>query len=87
MTIERGVGYLSVDQINFGNSNPQEIVVDALFSAVSNVALKVEKVRVGENTDFDRINVNFDTDGTVEPQEVVDYALNSIIETFQKIQG
>lgn len=87
VTITRGVGYLSVDQINFSNSNPQEIVVDALFSAVSNVALNVEKVRVGENTDFDRINVNFDTDGTVDAQEVVDYALNSIIDTFQKIQS
>lgn len=87
VTLERGAGYLSVDEINFGNSNPQEIVVDALFSAVSNVALNVDKVRVGENTNFDKITIDFTTDGTVEAAEVVNYTLSSVIEMLQKIQS
>jgi DNA-directed RNA polymerase subunit alpha len=87
LTIERGVGYLSVDQINFSNSNPQEIVVDALFSSVSNVSLNVEKTRVGENTNYDKVIIDFITDGTVEPEEIVDYSLDKVIETFTNIKS
>jgi DNA-directed RNA polymerase subunit alpha len=85
--IEKGVGYLSVDQINFNNSNPQEIVVDALFSSVRNVALNVEKVRVGENTNFDKIIIDFETDNTVEAEEIVKFSMDTIIDIFEKIRS
>ncbi|NJK71263.1 MAG: hypothetical protein HC932_03350 [Thermales bacterium] len=63
------------------------MMVDALFSPVSNVSLKVEKVRVGENTNFDKIEIDFETDGTVEAQKVVDYSLDLIIDNFVKIRS
>lgn len=87
VTISRGVGYLSVDQIDFNNSNPQEMVVDAMFSAVTNVALNVEKVRVGENTNYDKISIDFDTDDTVEAESIVDFTMKTVIDLFQKIHS
>lgn len=87
LTVSKGVSYLSVDQIDFNNSNPQEIVVDALFSAVTNVALNVEKVRVGENTNYDKISIDFDTDGTIEPNSIVDFTMKTVIDLFQKIHS
>ncbi len=86
--ISRGIGYLSIDDIDFSaNTNPNQVIVDSLFSPVSNVSLNVEKVRVGENTNFDKVAIDFQTDGTVEAKEIIDYSLNLIIDRFTKIQS
>jgi DNA-directed RNA polymerase subunit alpha len=86
--VNRGVGYLAVEEINLGSStNPQEIWVDALFSPVTNVSFEVEKVRVGDKTNFDRIEISFDTDGSVEAKAIVEYALNLAVDLFSKIKS
>jgi DNA-directed RNA polymerase subunit alpha len=84
--ISRGVGYLPVEKINYANNvNPQNILVDALFSPVSNVKLAVEQVRVGDRTDFDKLDLSFDTDGSVNGKETMEFALNLIKEFFNQI--
>jgi DNA-directed RNA polymerase subunit alpha len=86
--IARGVGYLSSDDIDFSsNTNPNQIMVDALFSPVSSVSLNVEKVRVGGDTNFDKISIDFETDGTVDAQDVVNYSFDLVIDTFTKIRS
>jgi len=84
--IARGHGYLPVEDVNLSQSkNPQDILVDALFSPVTNVGFEVDKVRVGDNTNFDKIIINFDTDGTVKGSDVVKYALNLTQNLFSNI--
>jgi DNA-directed RNA polymerase subunit alpha len=84
--ISKGIGYLSSDQIKFAsNTNPHDIYVDALFSPVSNVSQNVEQVRVGDKTNYDMIDLSFVTDETVPAKEIVEYALNLSINTFQNI--
>lgn len=86
--ISRGTGYLSVEKLNLGdNPNPQYIIVDALFSPVTNVGLEVEQVRVGEMINFDRLELTFETDQTMEAEEIVKYALNLNTELLQKISS
>ncbi|GAB4144616.1 MAG: DNA-directed RNA polymerase subunit alpha [Patescibacteria group bacterium] len=84
--LEKGIGYRSNDDIETLESpNPMNIAVDTLFSPVSNVSLMIDQTRVGDKTNYDKLVLEFNTDGTVEPKTVVDYALELIIDTYQKI--
>ena len=86
--ISRGTGYLSVEKLNLGdNPNPQYIIVDALFSPVTNVGLEVEQVRVGEMINFDRLELTFETDQTMGADEIIKYTLNLNTELLQKISS
>jgi len=86
--ITRGVGYLPVEKINFaGNLNPQDILVDALFSPVTNVALNVEKVRVGERTDFDKLELKYTIDGSQTGVDIANFALDFVGDLFKQIHS
>lgn len=58
------------------------IPVDAVFSPVRKVNFHVEKVRVGQATDFDRMVLEVWTDGTVDPVDAVGQAANILIDQF-----
>ncbi len=84
--ISRGIGYLSIEEINLAdNTNPQDIYIDASFNPVTNVALNVEQVRVGEKTNYDKLEITFETDKSIEAQEVVDFVFSNLIDLFNKI--
>ena len=83
--ISRGVGYLSMDDVNLSNNkDARQILVDTIFSPVVNVSLDVSKVRVGDKTNFDKIDISFDIDKTVSAQEVVNYAFDILIDIMNK---
>ncbi len=86
--ISRGVGYLSVDEINLAaNTNPQDIYVDATFSPVTNTSYEVEQVRVGDKTNYDKLSINFETDNSIQAENVVKLALELVIGMFSNILG
>ena len=79
--IVRGVGYLSIDDINLSdNKDARQILVDAMFSPVTNVSLDVSKVRVGDNTNFDKLELNFDIDKSVSATDVSNYAFDILLD-------
>jgi DNA-directed RNA polymerase subunit alpha len=83
--IVRGVGYLSIDDINLSdNKDSRQILVDAMFSPVTNVSLDVSKVRVGDNTNFDKLVLNFDIDTSVSATDVVNYAFDILLNLFNQ---
>ena len=69
--IEKGLGYESRESRKKPSSHPQErleigvIPLDAIFTPVKRVAFRVENMRVGERTDFDRLFLEIETDGTI----------------------
>lgn len=86
--VSRGVGYLPAEKINYAaNINPQNILVDTVFSPISNVKLAVEQVRVGDRTDFDKLELTFETDGSINGKEAIDFVLNLITELFSQISS
>ncbi len=86
--VSRGVGYLSMEDIDLAaNPNPKHILVDALFSPVTNVTLEVDKVRVGDKNNFDKLSIKYTTDETVSGQEVAEYALKLITDLFANIHS
>jgi DNA-directed RNA polymerase subunit alpha len=70
LTVERGRGYLSADK-NKGTGAIGVIPIDAIFSPVRRVAFTVEPVRVEQSTDFDRLVIEIETDGSLTPREAV----------------
>ncbi len=69
-----GVGYTSMDDINLSdNKDTRMILVDSVFTPVTNVAMNVDKIRVGDKTNFDKLSINFDIDQTVSAEEVINY--------------
>jgi DNA-directed RNA polymerase subunit alpha len=86
--VSKGVGYLPLERINLGeNNDPRKLLVDALFSPVANVMLKVEDVRVGDMTNHNRLTINFETDGTVSADEIIQIALDINIDRLNKIRS
>ncbi len=70
LTVERGRGYLSADK-NKRSGAIGIIPVDAIFSPVRRVAFTVEPVRVEQSTDFDRLVLDVETDGSLTPREAL----------------
>jgi DNA-directed RNA polymerase subunit alpha len=72
--IENGKGYVRAAQNRPSDAPIGLIPVDALFSPVRKVAYKVENARVGQVTDYDKLIMTVETDGTVTPEDAVAYA-------------
>jgi len=70
LTVERGRGYASADK-NKRSSTIGVIPIDAIFSPVRRVAFTVEPVRVEQSTDFDRLVLDIETDGSITPREAL----------------
>ena len=82
LTVGRGRGYLSSDAQTAG-STIGVIPIDALFSPVRRVSIEVEPVRVEQSTNFDRLIIDIDTDGSVSPRD----ALASAADTLRTLVG
>ena len=70
LTVERGRGYVSADR-NKRSSTIGVIPVDSIFSPVRRVAFIVEPTRVEQSTNFDRLVLDIETDGSISPREAL----------------
>lgn len=71
LTIRRGRGYVSADDNKRPGTPLGVIPVDSIFSPVTRVAYSVEPARVGQRTDYDRLTLEVETNGAVEPDAAV----------------
>jgi DNA-directed RNA polymerase subunit alpha len=74
MTVERGKGYIPAERNKHEGQPIGVFPIDAIFSPVTKANFLVEKTRVGQSTDFDRLNLEVWTDGTITPEEAVSSA-------------
>ncbi len=74
LTVERGKGFVSADRTRRDDQPIGSIPIDAIFSPVRRANFVVEKTRVGQSTDYDRLNLEVWTDGTINPEEAVSTA-------------
>lgn len=81
LTVERGVGYLAAERTE---ALPIGVIaVDAIFTPVRRVNYWVESMRVGQMTNFDKLTIEIETDGTITPEEALSRAARILIEQFQ----
>ncbi len=79
MTIGRGRGY-SPSEDNKSPDQPIGVIpIDSIFSPVRRVAYSVEQARVGQRTDYDKLTLDIETDGSIDPQAAMREAAEILI--------
>ena len=83
LTVESGKGYVP-GHLNRPEDAPIGLIpVDALFSPVRRVSYKVENTRVGQVTDYDKLTMEVETDGSISPEDAVAYAARILQDQLQ----
>ena len=81
LTVERGVGYLAAER---AEPLPIGVIpVDAIFTPVRKVNYTVENTRVGQMTNFDKLTIEIETDGTITPEEALSRSADILVRQFQ----
>lgn len=80
--VEKGLGYEPVERRKKQKMEIGVFALDAIFTPVRKVAYRVENMRVGERTDFDRLHVELETDGTIAPEEAFFQACQILVDHF-----
>ncbi len=83
MTVETGMGYVPATHNREEAALIGLIPVDALYSPVRKVAYKVDNTRVGQATDYDKLSMEIETDGTVSPEDAVALAARILQDQLQ----
>ncbi len=82
LTAERGVGYRSAER-NKKSDTIGVIPIDSIFSPVRKVAYRVESTQVGQRTDFDKLVLDVETDGSITPAEGISSAGGTLRNLFE----
>ena len=85
-TVERGRGYDPSDE-RVNNLPIGELPVDAIFSPVLRVNFDVGSARVGQSTNYDRLELEIWTDGTIAPEDALAQSGKILIDQFRLIAG
>ncbi len=85
--VERGLGYSAVEGRKEGRLNIGTIAIDAIFTPVTKVNFVVEDMRVGDRTDYNRLRLEVETDGTISPSSAFHKASNVLKDHFDKISA
>ena len=84
--IEKGIGYSLRESRTKEKLGIGEIAIDAIFTPMKKVSYRVENMRVGERTDFDRLFLEIETDGTIMPEEALSQSAEILINHFAVIK-
>lgn len=85
LTVKRGLGFLPVEQQQREEKEIGTIAVDAIYNPVRRVNFKVDNMRVGKRTDYDKITMEIVTDGSVTPQDAYKQATKVLIRQFEAV--
>lgn len=85
LTVERGRGYVPVEERQKEKLPIGVIAVDAIFSPVTMVNFSVDDVRVGQRIDFNKITMAVETDGSITPEQAVKNASEILLDHFKII--
>ena len=83
MTVQAGKGYVPASLLKAEDAPIGLIAVDAIYSPVRKVAYKVDNSRVGQQTDYDRLTIQIETDGSVGPEDAVGLAARILQDQLQ----
>lgn len=83
LTVARGRGYVSAEINKIPGTAIGVIPIDSIFSPVRRVTYSVESTRVEQRTDYDRLILEIETDGSLTPNEALSAAGRTLVELFQ----
>ena len=82
LIIEQGRGYVPVEAREVHNTEVGMLSIDAIYTPVKSVYFDVTNVRVGQITNFDKLSMTLETDGSISGEEVMDIASHILVDHF-----
>ena len=87
MQVERGLGYVPKEVVQKERVDIGTIALDAIFSPIRRVNYEVENMRVGDRTDYNRLRIFIETDGTLPAREALEKSIEIMIHQLKAIIG
>lgn len=82
--VDKGRGYVEAEAHLVDRSLPVDLVrIDAIYNPVRRANFTVAETRVGQRTDYDRLALSVETDGTISPEDALSYAAALVQEHFR----
>ena len=86
-TIERGLGYVPREMLTKEKVDIGTIALDATFTPIRRVNYEVENMRVGDRTDFNRLKILIETNGTISPRAALEQSIEIMIHQLKSVVG
>jgi len=86
-TVNRGLGYVAREVHQKEKSDIGSIALDAVFTPIRRANYEVENMRVGDRTDYNRLRLFIETDGTMSPKEALEQSIEIMIHQLKAITG
>jgi len=87
LSVRRGRGYLPTEAREKEKLEIGTIAIDALFTPMRNVGFHIENVRVGQMTNYDKVIMTIETDGSITGQEAVEEASKTLVDHFAVVHA
>ena len=87
MTVQHGLGYVPKEVIQKERVDVGIIALDATFTPIRRINYEVEDMRVGDRTDFNRLRMTIETDGTLTPREALEKSITIMIQQLKAVVG
>jgi len=87
LTAEKGLGYVAKEVLQKERVEIGAITLDAAFTPIRKANYEVENMRVGDRTDFNRLRLSIETDGTITPHEALEKSISLMINQLKSIVG
>ena len=87
ITAEKGLGFVQKDVLQKNRLDIGYIGLDAIFTPVKRVSYEVENMRVGDRTDFNRLKIFIETDGTISPKDALEKSIEIMLSQLKAIIG
>lgn len=87
MQVMRGLGFVSKEALQKEKAEIGTIALDAIFTPIRRVNYEVENMRVGDQTNFNRLRIFIETDGTITPREALERSIEIMITQLKAIIG
>jgi len=85
MEANKGLGYIPVEQQQRDDKEIGVIAIDAIYTPIRRVNYLVENMRVGKRTDFNKITLDIETDGSITPEEAFKKSIDILVGQFSAL--
>lgn len=85
--VEGGLGYVSKEALQKDKVDVGMIAIDATFTPVRRVNYEVENMRVGNRTDYNKLIISIETDGSISPREALEKSIATMIHQLKAVVG
>lgn len=87
MHAEKGLGFIQKEQLAKDRVEIGSIALDAIFTPIRRASYEVENMRVGDRTDFNKLKIHIETDGTITPNDALTQSIAIMINQLKAVIG